>query len=350
MSRPVGTNKQTVSILIPCHNDEVYVGDAIESALGQTWPEREIIVVDDGSTDDSLAVAQAYESDGVHVIAQENRGASAARNRAFEAASGAYVQYLDADDLLHPQKVESQIAALQDAPPDTLAVCSTIYFQDGTPPEEGRRARGDDSIPWLTSEDPVQWLINLWVPDNGWGMVQPGAWLTPRTVIEKTGPWREDLSLDDDGEFFARAVLASQGVRYVDQGGVYYRQYKDSTRVSNLRSRDALKSWLHSIDSKRNHLLPRTSQEQRKEAKFGLARQYWSLALDAHPAHPDVASQAEQRAADLGHPAPLRSVSKNGWKGEIAKGVSSLLGWRSARWLQQHYHRTRRRIGNLFSA
>ena len=347
MNESAGPQNETVSILIPCYNDAAYVGDAIESALGQTWPECEVIVVDDGSSDDSCAVARTYESVGVRVIDQKNQGASAARNRAFEAASGEYIQYLDADDVLHPRKIEAQIAALQEVSPNTVAVCSTVYFQDGMSPEEGRRARGDESIPWLTSEDPVQWLINLWLPDNGWGMVQPGAWLTPRTVIEDAGPWREDLSLDDDGEFFVRVLLASRGVKYVGQGCVYYRQYDDSTRVSNLRSRDALRSWLRSIDSKRNHLFPHTPAERREALAYGLARQYWSLAFDAYPSHPDVATRAERRAADLGHPVPLRTVSENGWKGTVAQGVRSLLSWRAARWLQQRYHRTRKRLGNL---
>jgi glycosyltransferase involved in cell wall biosynthesis len=339
---------ETVSILIPCYNDAAYVGDAIESALGQTWPECEVVVVDDGSSDDSRAVAQTYESYGVRVIAQENQGASAARNRAFEAASGEYIQYLDADDLLHPRKIEAQVAALQNAPADTVAVCSTVYFRDGTAPEGGRRARGDESIPWLTSEDPVQWLINLWLPDNGWGMVQTGAWLVPRGVAEEAGPWDERIARDQDGEYFTRVVFSSSAVQYVGDGCVYYRQHPQGVeRVSSRVNRDGLKGWLRAIDSKRDHLLPHAAGDQREELTYGLARQYWTLALDAYPSHPDITARAEQRAADLGHPVPLRTVSENGWKGTIAQGVRSYLGWRSARWLQHTYHRTRTGISGL---
>jgi glycosyltransferase involved in cell wall biosynthesis len=336
---------ETVSILIPSYNAEAYVGDAIESALGQTWPECEIIVVDDGSTDESYDVACRYKSEDVQVIAQENEGASAARNRAFEAAEGRYIQYLDADDLLHPEKIEFQVKALEEKSPGCVAVAPTCYFEDGEDPMKGSLSRGDRSL--VTSDDPVQWLINLWTPGKGWGMVQPGAWLTPRAVIEKAGPWREDISKDDDGEFFTRVLLASCGVQYVSQGCVYYRQYRDGSRVSSLRSKEAVAGWLRSIDSKRDHLLPHTTDEQREQAAFGLARQYWSLALDAYPAHPEVAARAEQRAADLGHPAPLRTVSENGWKGTIAQGVESYLGWRAARWLQQTYHRARTGIAGL---
>jgi glycosyltransferase involved in cell wall biosynthesis len=339
---------EIVSVLIPCYNDEAHIGNAIESALDQTWTDCEIIVVDDGSTDKSRAEARRYESEGVLVITQKNEGASAARNRALEAAEGEYIQYLDADDLLHPEKIEAQVKALEDNPPGFVAVSPTCYFEDGEDPTEGSLSRGDPSL--VNSGDPIQWLINLWTPGKGWGMVQPGAWLTPRATIEKAGTWREDISKDDDGEFFTRVLLASRGVRYVDRGCVYYRQYRDDSRVSSLRSQDAVEGWLRSIDSKRDHLLPHTTDEQRDQAALGLARQYWSLALDAYPAHPEVAARAEQRAADLGHPAPLRRVSENGWKGTIAQGVRSYLGWRSARWLQHTYHRMRTGITGLLPA
>ena len=330
---------ETVSILIPCYNNEEHVGTAIESALNQTWPACEVIVVDDGSTDESRAVAQRYVSEGVRVVVQDNQGAAAARNRGFEASTGDYIQYLDADDLLHPRKVEAQMAVLDDHASETVAVCSTVYLQDGDPPEQGHRAAGEQDIPWLTLDDPVQWLVNLFTPGKGWGMVQPGAWLTPRTVVEEAGPWREDLSLDDDGEFFTRALLASEGVAHAEEGCVYYRQHEAGPRVSGLRSKEAMKSWLRSIDAKCDHLLPQTTKTQRENASWGLAHQYWSLAFDAYPDHPEIAGVAEDRAAALGYPDPIRSVSENGWKGEIAQTVRSILGWRAARKLQRVYHR-----------
>lgn len=98
-----------VSILIPCYNAEKWLAETLESALAQTWDNIEIIVVDDGSTDKSLAVAKQFEPDGVKVISQANKGASAARNRAFQESQGDFIQYLDADDLLVPDKIELQV-------------------------------------------------------------------------------------------------------------------------------------------------------------------------------------------------------------------------------------------------
>lgn len=326
-----------VSVCMPAYNAEEYVADALDSALGQTWPELEIIVVNDGSTDGTANVLDKYreEYSQVTVFHQGNKGASAARNRAFEAATGAYVQYLDADDLLHPRKVEAQVTALEASAPGRVAVCSTVYFQDGEPPESGKRAKGEKHIPWLTSDDPVQWLINLWTPDKGWGMVQPGAWLVPCEVIEEAGPWREDISLDDDGEFFTRALLASNGIRYIEEGCVYYRHH-DQARLSGSNSRHAYESLLRSLDSKRAHLLPRANDSNREDAAFVIARKYWNAAVRTLPMYRDIAKKASDRARSLGLDEPPESVLPATDKGQMAR---YLMGWKAARYLQYWYRR-----------
>src|SRR5690606_1936339 len=98
-----------VSVLIPAYNSAMWIGDALRSALDQTHENVEVIVVDDGSTDETLAVARRYESARMKVISQENAGGCAARNRALAEAQGTFIQYLDADDLLAPDKIERQM-------------------------------------------------------------------------------------------------------------------------------------------------------------------------------------------------------------------------------------------------
>src|SRR5271169_3846889 len=106
--------KPLVSILIPAYNAEPWISDTIQSAIAQTWPRKEIIVVDDGSKDRTAAVAQRFASSEVTVVSVENQGAAAARNHALQLSQGNYIQWLDADDLLAPDKIERQLAALQD--------------------------------------------------------------------------------------------------------------------------------------------------------------------------------------------------------------------------------------------
>src|SRR5271154_2710278 len=104
--------KPLVSILIPAYNAEAWISDTLRSAIAQTWEPKEIIVVDDGSTDRTLAVARQFESDRLTVVTQKNQGAAATRNNAFLLSKGEYIQYLDADDLMAPDKIARQLDAL----------------------------------------------------------------------------------------------------------------------------------------------------------------------------------------------------------------------------------------------
>src|SRR5262249_6685849 len=99
-----------VSILIPAYNAERWISDTIQSALDQTWKHKEIIIVDDGSQDNTLTIARRFASKDVLVTQQVNQGASAARNKTFSLCQGEFVQWLDADDLLSPDKIEKQVA------------------------------------------------------------------------------------------------------------------------------------------------------------------------------------------------------------------------------------------------
>ena len=126
-----------VSILIPCYNAEKWVSDMLRSALGQTWSKIEVILVDDGSKDRSLEIARSFQRKNLKIIGQENQGASAARNCAYSEAQGDFIQYMDADDLLSPDKIESQMRLLQECPKSTLAVSATRHFFDGRSPDSG---------------------------------------------------------------------------------------------------------------------------------------------------------------------------------------------------------------------
>src|SRR5260370_38827541 len=106
--------KHLVSILIPAHIAENWIADTIRSALAQTWPRKEIIIVDDGSTDRTAEIARGFASKKVVVVSTENQGAAAARNHAFQLCQGDYIQRLDADDILAPDKLERQLTALRE--------------------------------------------------------------------------------------------------------------------------------------------------------------------------------------------------------------------------------------------
>src|SRR5881394_1395583 len=144
-----------VSILIPAYNAERWIADTIQSALAQTWPRTEIIVVDDGSRDQTLSIARQFASKNVSVITQDNQGGSAARNRAFTICQGEFIQWLDADDLLSPDKIARQMnkAVGELETKRTLISGAWAYFMYSR-----IRARFVPTPLWCDLA-PVEWLI-----------------------------------------------------------------------------------------------------------------------------------------------------------------------------------------------
>ena len=121
-----------VSVIIPCYNHGRFVTDAVESVLRQTLADLEVIIIDDGSTDDSAAVIGGVRNDRVRVLRTENRGVSAARNAGLDLAQGEFIAFLDADDAWEPAKLERQVA-LMDAEPEVALVFTDLrrYSADG---------------------------------------------------------------------------------------------------------------------------------------------------------------------------------------------------------------------------
>jgi len=249
------TNHQLVSIIIPVYNSEKCLAECIESAIAQTWDNKEIIIVDDGSTDGSFDIAGKYTIYRyIKVIRQTNKGASAARNTGLKEAKGDYIQFLDADDLLSPDKIEGQVTSLNRSTAH-VALCRTVHFFDGDDPQNGIITND-----WFCSDsnDPIDFLMKLYAGKNEMpgfgGMIQPNAWLTPRELIEKAGPWNEFRCPDDDGEFFCRVILASEGIKFSSAGINYYRKYKSAGSLSGQRSFEAFENIIASINLKYGYL------------------------------------------------------------------------------------------------
>jgi glycosyltransferase involved in cell wall biosynthesis len=270
-----------VSILIPCYNAERWIADAIRSAQDQTWKDIETIVVDDGSTDNSYAVAKQFENPGTRVLRQVNQGPGAARNRAFSEATGEFIQYLDADDILHPEKIAAQMAAAAESPPDTLFCSRWAHFV--TSPTDAEPRRSPRTV-WL---EPLEWLSL----DAKTGlMMPPHGWLTPRTVIDRAGPWDERLSLHDDSEFFCRVTLQCTRIRFVPESLVYYRRGNPQS-VSRGLGAKAIKSFYLVCRSIDRHV----TRAQQSDRARKIAASYLALFLyfsDGHsPRFEDAAAR-----------------------------------------------------------
>ena len=204
-----------VSILIPSYNAEKWIEATIRSAIAQTWDRKEIIVVDDGSTDRTLALARKHESSLVRVVSQRNQGASAARNAAFALSQGDYIQWLDADDLLEADKVAKQLETV-DARTSRRTLLSGTWAPFMYRPH---RARFTPSSLWC--DLPPKEFLRRKLAEKVF--MQTAVWLVSRELTESAGPWDTSISYDDDGEYFCRVLLASNGIRFVGESRVYYR-------------------------------------------------------------------------------------------------------------------------------
>lgn len=204
------TTKLKVSILIPCYNAERFVCEAVESALNQTHTDVEVVVVDDGSTDDSVEVLKSFGS-RIILEAARNSGACAARNRAFELSTGEYIQYLDADDMLVANKLERQLEVLKSQPVD-ITFCKGFIFDDGKPERPKQRP-----ISELGAKDPFVYCLSQ-------GLATEGP-LIRRTLIERVDGFDTTLKRAQEWDFHLR--LCAAGARLHFQPELLYRHRHD---------------------------------------------------------------------------------------------------------------------------
>ena len=322
-----------VSVIIPLYNSESFISNAVESILNQTYSNIEVIVINDGSTDNSYGEVKKYESKKVKIFSQENKGASAARNLGLKHARGAYIQFLDADDYLSNNKIERQVNILIDNP-DKVALCSTVYFFDG---EDFLKKPIFDEWYNKNSNNPVDFLIKLYggIESNNGGMIQPNAWLSPRKIIDKAGQWNEELSLDDDGEFFCRVLLASSGVLFVESAVNYYRKFRNGKNLSSQKTYTGLKSLFDACYMKKNYILAITDE---MAAKRAFAKLFNDIAVTAYPEFMDLSKMAEAEANKL-YNAPITNYRHT----KVYKIVTSLFGWKASAWLSYYKSKTKKK-------
>lgn len=258
-----------VSILIPAYKAERLVADTVRSAENQTWPRKEIIVVDDGSPDKTYEVAKRFQSASVKVVRQDNGGAPAARNTALSLAQGDYIQWLDADDLLHPEKISRQ---LQDADSGvksrTFLTCSWGKFFWNTSRADFVR----DSL-WR-DHTPTDWILTKFA-DNVW--MNPAVWLVSRKLTDLAGPWdiRLARSGDDDGEYVCRVVQHSDNVRFMESAKCYYRIGTVGSLNWNMESSsESLRSLVLSLKLSIEHLLQMEDSERSRQASMRYLRAF----------------------------------------------------------------------------
>ena len=205
-----------VSVIIPCYNQGRFLGDAVRSALQQTMSDVEVIVVDDGSTDETAAVAKNLLSDPrVRLVRQHNRGLPAARNRGIDESQGRYLNFLDADDWLAPSKLEVQARILEDNAEYALTYCDIATVYDGVAP--GPQFAVGASRRCLTGDIFVSLLLGGYFP--------PHTVLLRRSVLDAVGYFDPELGGAADYDLWLRIAGAGFRAYYVDSKLAYYRRH-----------------------------------------------------------------------------------------------------------------------------
>jgi len=308
---------ELVSVLIPAFNAEKYIEETIQSILKQAYPEIEIIVVDDGSTDDTVNILKGIDDKRLQIFSQENKGASTARNTAYNLCKGAFIKFMDADDLLNSECVAEQVMALSGK---TNCIASAKWG----------RFKNEDLSDFTFSQEPVwknmdgkKWAVESLI-DYGRNMTQPGIFLIPRPLIEQEGLWDESLSLIDDFEFMMRIITGSKEVIFCENSILYYRsgmQQSLSRQFSPKHKKSAYDSLLKGIDT----LLQRYNNER---SRLAAANSMQLLVFGLYPRDKQYFLPLENIIKELGG----SSIKIEG--GNLYKLLGRVVGWKMAKRLR----------------
>jgi glycosyltransferase involved in cell wall biosynthesis len=307
-----------VSILIPAYNAESWLAYTLQSAVQQTWPRKEIIVMDDGSRDGTAEVARRFASKDVKVVSTDNQGLAGAVNNAYRLCQGDYIQELDADDVLAPDKIEKQLAMLREGDSKRILLSGPwAYFHYRT--SQARFVRN----PLWQDLSPVEWLLRK-MGENC--HMQNATWLVSREVADAAGPWDTRLEYDQDGEYFCRVLLASEGTRFVPDARIFYRA-SGTNRISFIGNSDVKKNGL--LRSMKSHIEYLRSLEESDRVRKACIKYIQNWYPCFYPERPDIVGELQRLAGELGGRLELPQLSwKYAW-------IRPIFGWKAVKWAQR---------------
>lgn len=265
-----------VSTIIPVHNRPAMLREAVESVLAQTYWPIEIIIVDDASTDETPAVCDQLATEHTNEIRafhqESNTGPGPAREKGRIHARGEFIQYLDSDDLLGPEKFEIQVDALREKPNCGVAYGITAY----------QRSTGTErSSPWKRTGERIEAMFPSFLQSRWWDTSTP---LFRRALTDAAGPWL-DLSLEEDWEYDCRVASLGVNLVFCPELVSITREHSDSRLNRMGLSRSGLKGRAAAHEAILRHAtrasIPRTSPEMQHFSRelFLLARQCGAASL-----------------------------------------------------------------------
>ena len=311
-----------VSICIPAYNAGKYIAEALDSVLGQTYSRIEVIVVNDGSSDETEAVLETYAKADIRlkVFHRPNKGAAASRNYAFNQSKGELIKFFDADDIMSQSMVEQQVKVLHESQQYIASAEWGRFYNDDI-----NTFQANPEEVWKDMKS-VDWIIESL--KEGGNMMQPGIFLIPRKIIEKIGGWNEQLSLIDDFEFMIRVLLAAERIRFTPDACLHYRSGITQS-LSTQKSRGAMESAYRSTQLGCRYILEKESSERAQKVCANIWQQ---RVYEFYPACKDLANKAERHVANLGKPSIALPA------GPGLKLLAKCIGWKLAKTLHYFYY------------
>ncbi|MDP4285501.1 MAG: glycosyltransferase [Bacteroidota bacterium] len=310
-----------VSIIIPAYNAEKWISQALESVISQTWNNIEIIIVNDGSTDGTKDIIQSFNDERIRYFSQENKGQCAASNAGLKQATGDYIKFFDADDIMNAEHVEEQLKKLNGSK-TSIASCAWGKFYNGNPSSAS-------IVPETVWKDmiPIDWLKAALSQKRD--MMGAYIWMIPKEVLKKSGGWDERLSLNNDFEFSIRLLLNADKILFTPGATIFYRSGIKGT-LSKKITRQAYYQAFLSTQSGCSYLL---NADPGKEMKLICANRYQDLIFQMYPYHPEITREMEAKIKEWGG----SNLKMEG--SPIIQALSRVFGWKNAKKIRLVFYR-----------
>jgi len=310
-----------VSIIVPCYNAGAYIGTTLKSIINQTYTNIEIVVVDDGSTDDSINRIQEIGDKRIHIIHQPNGGQGAASNTGFQLSKGEYIKFFDADDIMCQEHIELQVRKINGRKNVIASSEWYRFFNDNL----STAVYATETV-WKDLK-PLEWLKKSL--SQQYDMMAAWLWLIPRELLLKAGGWDERLSLNNDFEFSVRLLLHADEVVFTRGAKVYYRSgRKDALSWSN--SKHAFEAAILSTELACNYLLAAESSDQTKSI---CADRYQEWCFRIYPRYPEIVRFLESKVALYG------GSNRQMEGGKLFEKMSDLIGWKMAKRIKFFFYK-----------
>lgn len=301
--------KPLISIIIPVYNSEKYIKETIQSCLNQTYTNLEIIIVNDGSTDKSEEIIHGFKDTRIKYFKIANSGPCYARNFGIKNATGDLFQFLDADDILENRKLEFQVIRHR-TNGDEIVYSGVMGFIIND--QKNLEPDFDFYYKKLQVEEYFRVMFNHFGKYYTTGM-----WLIPRSLIEKTHGWDEKVLINNDGEYFSRIILLSNGIVFCPGAVFYYRRDVPMSISKGFNSKKIYESWLYSYSCYAKYFQFFLGQNSANE----LGREALSVYYcNSYPNYPDLLHRCKQQIRELGYHSPAAHG------GKTFKIISNLIG------------------------